>query len=129
MGNCITSQICCIKTDKKIESVRLENENNIFHKKKKNLSMKISNKSTAQNSIIKRKKVNGHLTVKPKKMVFLESEINHSLVSLKKKNSEYSKFESYDERNNKRKLTFAAKEISMNSYYKKKKINGKKFFI
>ena len=129
MGNCITSQICCIKTDKKIESVRLENENNIFHKKKKNLSMKISNKSTAQNSIIKRKKVNGHLTVKPKKMVFLESEINHSLVSLKKKNSEYSKFESYDERNNKRKLTFAAKEISMNSYYKKKKLMAKNFLF
>ena len=37
MGNCITSQICCIKTDKKIESVRLENENNIFHKKKKKI--------------------------------------------------------------------------------------------
>ena len=129
MGNCITSQICCIKTDKKIESVRLENENNIFYKKKKNLSMKISNKSTAQNSIIKRKKVNVHLTVKPKKMVFLESEINHSLVSLKKKNSEYSKFESYDERNNKRKLTFAAKEISMNSYYKKKKLMAKNFLF
>jgi hypothetical protein len=53
MGNLINPQICCIKTEKQIESVRLDNEKS---EKKINVnSVKISNKSTIQNSIQKKK--------------------------------------------------------------------------
>ena len=101
MGNCITSEICCIRTDKKIESVRLENQDNGFHKKIKHLSMKISNKSTAQNTIIKRKRGNEYLTEKPRKIVFLHSESNHSFASLNNHFNNYSENELYEERKKK----------------------------
>ena len=129
MGNCITPQICCIRTDKKIESIRLENEQNEFHNKLKHLTMKISNKSTGQNSIIKINKKNEHLTEKPKKIIFLQSESNHSFVSLNNLINPFSKNESFDQRKKNRKLTFAPKDFSMESYYKKKKLIAKNFLF
>ena len=114
MGNVINPQICCIRTEKQIESVRLDNEKS---EKKINLnSVKISNKSTIQNSIKKRKNKDyiSNQTVKPKKIIFLDSEIRQ--INSKINNN---KLNENDLRKQSRKLTLAPKGISMELYYKK----------
>ena len=124
MGNLINPQICCIKTEKQIESVRLDNEKS---EKKINVnSVKISNKSTIQNSIKKRKNKDyiSNQTVKPKKIIFLDSEIRQ--INSKINNN---KLNENDLRKQSRKLTLAPKGISMELYYKKRQLISKNYLF
>jgi hypothetical protein len=49
MGACIVPKVCCLKNVNQIESIRVGKESYVIDK------YKISNNSTAQNSLIKRR--------------------------------------------------------------------------
>ena len=122
MGICIVPKVCCLKNVNQIESIRVGKESYVIDK---NLNiLKISNNSTAQNSIIKRPdKKNNEYTSKHKNVLFLETDNNTVRVKETNKNNNKSP------RKGHKKLTFAPKNISMEKYYEKKKLMAKNFLF
>ena len=121
MGICIVPKVCCLKNVNQIESIRVGKESYVIDK---NL-LKISNNSTAQNSIIKRpNKKNNDYTTKNKNILFLETDNNTVRVNETNKNNKNS-----PSRKGHKKLTFAPKKISMEKYYEKKKLIAKNFLF
>ncbi len=123
MGACIVPKVCCLKNVNQIESIRVGKESYVIDK---NINLlKISNNSTAQNSIIKRpNKKNLEYSTKPKNVLFLETDNN--TVRLKETNKTNNNSPS---RKGHKKLTFAPKNISMEKYYLKKKLMAKTFLF
>ncbi len=123
MGICIVPKVCCLKNVNQIESIRVGKESYVIDK---NINLlKISNNSTAQNSIIKRpNKKNLEYSTKPKNVLFLETDNN--TVRLKETNKTNNNSPS---RKGHKKLTFAPKNISMEKYYLKKKLMAKTFLF
>ena len=124
MGACIIPKVCCLKGKKdenNIHSIRVGKESYVIDK------YKISNNSTAQNSLIKRrdKKICEH-SFKQKNVLFLDTE-NYSIRN--KETKQNSSLNNSPTRKKHKKLTFAPKIISMERYYAKKKLMAKNFLF